>query len=252
MNPIQQIEAEEIAKATSGAGKDIPEFRPGDTLRVGVKVVEGERSRVQNFEGVCIARTSRGMGSNFTVRKISFGEGVETFRRIVAMRGIARVVVSTADLEARLAQWVTAPSAEGDAGGESEEDQQATYERPDLVGDYVAPRDEVEEQIAAIWRQLLGIQQVGVDDDFLDLGGHSLLATQLIARIRSRMQVNVSLEDVFRGPTVAELARLVGERMAAPASGEAVDAIRARVSQMSPEERQRLLEQARRSKREQS
>ncbi|MCB2072265.1 MAG: 50S ribosomal protein L19 [Novosphingobium sp.] len=77
MNLIQQIEAEEIAKATSGAGKDIPEFRPGDTLRVGVKVVEGERSRVQNFEGVCIARTSRGMGSNFTVRKISFGEGVE-------------------------------------------------------------------------------------------------------------------------------------------------------------------------------
>jgi large subunit ribosomal protein L19 len=77
MNLIQQIEAEEIAKATSGAGKDIPEFRPGDTVRVGVKVVEGERSRIQNFEGVCIARSNRGMGSNFTVRKISFGEGVE-------------------------------------------------------------------------------------------------------------------------------------------------------------------------------
>ena len=73
MNLIQQIEAEEIAKA----GKDIPEFRPGDTLRVGVKVVEGTRTRVQNFEGVCIARNNRGMGSNFTVRKISFGEGVE-------------------------------------------------------------------------------------------------------------------------------------------------------------------------------
>jgi len=73
MNLIQQIEAEEIDKAS----KDIPEFRPGDTLRVGVRVVEGERTRVQNFEGVCIARTSRGMGSNFTVRKMSFGEGVE-------------------------------------------------------------------------------------------------------------------------------------------------------------------------------
>ena len=73
MNLIQQIEAEEITKA----GKEIPEFRAGDTLRVGVKVVEGERTRIQNFEGVCIARTSRGMGSNFTVRKISFGEGVE-------------------------------------------------------------------------------------------------------------------------------------------------------------------------------
>ena len=73
MNLIQQIEAEEIAKAA----KDIPEFRPGDTVKVGVKVVEGTRTRVQNFEGVCIARSNRGMGSNFTVRKMSFGEGVE-------------------------------------------------------------------------------------------------------------------------------------------------------------------------------
>ena len=77
MNLIQQIEAEEIAKATTGADKAIPEFRAGDTLRVGVKVIEGERSRVQNYEGVCIARSNKGIGSNFTVRKISFGEGVE-------------------------------------------------------------------------------------------------------------------------------------------------------------------------------
>ena len=73
MNLIQQIEAEEIAKA----GKDIPEFRAGDTVRVGVRVVEGQRTRVQNFEGVVIARSNRGINSNFTVRKLSFGEGVE-------------------------------------------------------------------------------------------------------------------------------------------------------------------------------
>ena len=73
MNLIQQIEAEEIAKAA----KDIPDFRPGDSLRVGVRVVEGERTRVQAYEGVCIARSNRSIGSNFTVRKISFGEGVE-------------------------------------------------------------------------------------------------------------------------------------------------------------------------------
>ncbi len=73
MNLIQQIEAEEIAKAA----KEIPTFRPGDTVRVGVKVIEGERSRVQNYEGVCIARSNKGISSNFTVRKMSFGEGVE-------------------------------------------------------------------------------------------------------------------------------------------------------------------------------
>ncbi|ATY31746.1 50S ribosomal protein L19 [Sphingomonas psychrotolerans] len=75
MNVIQTLEAEQIAKFNET--KKIPEFRPGDTLRVGVKVVEGERTRVQNYEGVCIARANRGMGSSFTVRKISFGEGVE-------------------------------------------------------------------------------------------------------------------------------------------------------------------------------
>jgi len=75
MNLIQTIEREQIEQLT--AARAIPEFRPGDTLRVGVKVIEGERTRVQNFEGVCIARSNKGIGSNFTVRKISFGEGVE-------------------------------------------------------------------------------------------------------------------------------------------------------------------------------
>ena len=75
MNLIQQLEAEAIEQFSQS--KTIPEFRPGDTLRVGVKVVEGERTRIQNFEGVCIARANRGLGSSFTVRKISFGEGVE-------------------------------------------------------------------------------------------------------------------------------------------------------------------------------
>ena len=75
MNLIQTIEAEQIAKMTEG--RTIPDFRPGDTLKVGVKVIEGERTRVQNYEGVCIARSNKGIGSNFTVRKISFGEGVE-------------------------------------------------------------------------------------------------------------------------------------------------------------------------------
>jgi large subunit ribosomal protein L19 len=75
MNLLQQIEAEQIEKLK--AARAVPDFRPGDTLRVGVKVKEGDRTRVQQFEGVCIARANKGMGSSFTVRKISFGEGVE-------------------------------------------------------------------------------------------------------------------------------------------------------------------------------
>jgi large subunit ribosomal protein L19 len=75
MNIIQQYEAEQMARLT--ATRSVPDFIPGDTLRVSVKVVEGERTRVQAFEGVCIARSNKGLGSNFTVRKISYGEGVE-------------------------------------------------------------------------------------------------------------------------------------------------------------------------------
>ena len=75
MNLIETLEREAIDALTKE--KAVPEFRPGDTLRVGVKVVEGERSRVQMYEGVCIARANKGVSSNFTVRKMSFGEGVE-------------------------------------------------------------------------------------------------------------------------------------------------------------------------------
>ena len=75
MNIIEKLEAQEIAVLT--AGKTIPDFAPGDTLRVNVKVIEGTRERVQAYEGVCIARASKGVNSSFTVRKISFGEGVE-------------------------------------------------------------------------------------------------------------------------------------------------------------------------------
>jgi large subunit ribosomal protein L19 len=75
MSIIETLEKEQISKLT--AERPIPEFAPGDTLRVAVKVIEGTRERVQAFEGVCIARSNSGMNSSFTVRKISFGEGVE-------------------------------------------------------------------------------------------------------------------------------------------------------------------------------
>jgi large subunit ribosomal protein L19 len=75
VNLIQQLEKEQYDKLT--AGRDIPDFGPGDTVIVNVKVVEGDRSRVQAYEGVCIGRAGSGINENFTVRKISYGEGVE-------------------------------------------------------------------------------------------------------------------------------------------------------------------------------
>jgi len=75
MNIIQQLDKEQVAKLS--AGKEIPDFGPGDTVLVNVKVVEGDKSRIQAYEGVCIGRSGAGLNENFTVRKISYGEGVE-------------------------------------------------------------------------------------------------------------------------------------------------------------------------------
>ena len=101
MNLLQTIEAEEVKKLL--AQRAVPEFRPGDTVKVSIKVVEGERERVQAFEGVCIARKNAGINSSFTLRKISYGEGVERIfplysPRITAIEVMRRGAVRRAKL----------------------------------------------------------------------------------------------------------------------------------------------------------
>jgi large subunit ribosomal protein L19 len=101
MNLLQQIEHEQVEKLA--ANRPVPKFEPGDTVRVMVRVVEGERERIQAFEGVCIARKNAGINSNFTLRKISYGEGVERIfplysPRITAIEVVRRGVVRRAKL----------------------------------------------------------------------------------------------------------------------------------------------------------
>src|ERR1700738_4620179 len=101
MNLLQQLEREQVEKLA--ANRPVPKFEPGDTLRVMVRVIEGERERVQAFEGVCIARKNAGINSNFTLRKISYGEGVERVfplysPRITAIEVVRRGVVRRAKL----------------------------------------------------------------------------------------------------------------------------------------------------------
>ncbi len=123
MNIIQELEAAQAAKLA--AERPIPEFQPGDTVVVNVKVKEGERSRVQAYEGVCIARTGGGLNESFTVRKISYGEGVERVFPIYSpmidsIKVIRRGKVRRAKLyylrdrrgkSARIAEKMEAPSA---------------------------------------------------------------------------------------------------------------------------------------------
>ena len=101
MNVIETLEQEAVKKLL--AQRMVPEFRPGDTLKVSLKVVEGERERIQAFEGVCIARRNAGLNSSFTLRKISYGEGVERIfplysPRITAIEVVRRGAVRRAKL----------------------------------------------------------------------------------------------------------------------------------------------------------
>lgn len=123
MNIIQQLEQEQVASLSEG--KEIPDFHAGDTVRVDVKVVEGTRERIQAFEGVCIGRNNDGLNSSFTVRKISYGEGVERIfplysPRIASINLIRRGKVRRAKLyylrgrtgkSARIAEKVVARKA---------------------------------------------------------------------------------------------------------------------------------------------
>ena len=96
MNTIEKLEAEQMEKLA--AERPVPDFQPGDTLRVRVKVVEGTRERIQAFEGVCIARKNAGINSSFTVRKISYGEGVERVFPLYSPRIDGIEVVRTGDV----------------------------------------------------------------------------------------------------------------------------------------------------------
>src|SRR5438552_12508813 len=101
MNLLQQIEHEQVEKLA--ANRPVPKFEPGDTVRVMIRVIEGERERIQAFEGVCIARKNAGINSNFTLRKISYGEGVERVfplysPRITAIEVVRRGAVRRAKL----------------------------------------------------------------------------------------------------------------------------------------------------------
>jgi acyl carrier protein len=143
-------------------------------------------------------------------------EGVEAFERIVGT-GLPQVVVSTRDLQFLLyVQQVSllqaaqqgAQGTAGDAAGPST-DGGVRHPRPELANPHVAPRDDDERRIAAIWGALLGIEDIGVHDNFFELGGHSLLATRVLARLQDSVGVVLPLETIFDAPTVAKMAERV-------------------------------------------
>jgi len=142
-------------------------------------------------------------------------EGGEALDRVLACGAGGHVVVATGDLDARLDLWVRRdPALVRRTGG--------SHARPELETDFEAPRNPLEERVAAIWQELLGIESVGIHDNFFDLGGHSLLATQLLSRLRQELGVEVELQSLFAAPTVAGVAAAAAE---AGAESEAEPAV---------------------------
>jgi acyl transferase domain-containing protein len=138
-------------------------------------------------------------------------QGLEALRRIiVSCQKLPQIVVSTADLDTRISQWVKMESMLDHE--QRPADSAQLHQRPVLKTGYVAPVNETEATIADIWQGLLGIQQIGVQDNFFDLGGHSLIAIQVMSRLREAFQVDVPLRSIFETPTIAQLASVVAQK----------------------------------------
>jgi phthiocerol/phenolphthiocerol synthesis type-I polyketide synthase E len=146
-------------------------------------------------------------------------EGVEVFRRALAgAETTARWAISTADLGERIERSRAGLPLEAVAEAKPA---RAGHERPSLANAFVPPRSDGEQKIAAVWQELLGIEPVGIHDNFFDLGGNSLTAVRVISRLKGELGVDVSEVSIFEGPTVAALAKLlIPEPTAPPESPE--------------------------------
>jgi acyl carrier protein len=136
-------------------------------------------------------------------------EGAETVERVLSAGPETRLVISTADLEARLASWVTGPADEGATADDAGAAAGPRHARPEMHSDYKEPADDVERGVVGIWEDLLGIDGVGANDDFLELGGNSLLAVQVVSRLRQKFGINMPIQTLFEAPTPVQL----GERI---------------------------------------
>ena len=134
-----------------------------------------------------------------TSQGIRASEGPEALRRAMAL-GRAQVMVSSLPLQG-LIDRANAPVEQVSAG--------QSFERPDLDGTYVAPRNTIEERMAEMWQNLLGVSPVGVEDSFFDLGGHSLIAVRLFANVKREFKVEFPISVLFEAPTIAKCAALI-------------------------------------------
>jgi acyl carrier protein len=180
------------------------------------------------------------MGGTLAELSMTHEEGVEVFRQVLLMDNTSQVVISTGELQDRISQWVKLESLRGsedtDNGG-----QLTFYPRPDLQSDFVAPRNELEKAIIDIWQELLGVEPISIHDNFFELGGHSLLAIQVISRMRDLLQMDLSIEALFEGATVADLSLAIVKAQAEQVDSQDISDLLEEIMQLSDEDAKSML-----------
>jgi phthiocerol/phenolphthiocerol synthesis type-I polyketide synthase E len=184
-----------------------------DSFAANRHYANGRRWISVNWDGWLLSEDGR-LSSSFQTSLDRYAmrpsESTEAFMRILSRANVPQIAVSTWELSSRIEQWVTDQSRVKDISSK----EKATTEfhpRPDLGIAYVPPSNQLEEKIARIWQDLLGIEQLGIHDNFFDLGGNSLIALKVISHLKKELRIEIPIVSLFEGPTVKALAQVIGQ-----------------------------------------
>ncbi|MEL7407656.1 MAG: acyltransferase domain-containing protein, partial [Cyanobacteria bacterium J06558_2] len=176
-----------------------------------------------------------GIGASLSEYSLTPQEVGTATEEILSLPSGSQVIVSKGDLTARIERWLNSTLEEQQAANNISNIQ--PHARPNLTTEYIPPSNETEKAIAEIWQQVLGIDQVGVNDSFFELGGHSLLAIQTISRIREQFSVELPMSSILADtPTVANLATMIEKQQPQAEELATIEQLLTEVQNMSPEE----------------
>ncbi len=163
-----------------------------------------------NWDGWQFDETSErqgALGAEIAQLSILPDEGARAFERVFAAKGISQVLISTGNLQSRINKWIKLETIHQDEEAADGE----LHSRPNLPTAYVEPETELQKQVASEWQKLLGIEPIGIYDDFFDLGGNSLSGTQLISKMRETFQIELPLRSLFEDATISGVTKLIKE-----------------------------------------
>ncbi|MCD4692950.1 MAG: KR domain-containing protein, partial [Calditrichales bacterium] len=161
-----------------------------------------------NWDGWQFDETSEqqgALGAEIAQLSILPDEGAKTFERVFASKGISQILISTGNLQSRINKWIKLETIHQDEEAADGE----LHSRPNLPTAYVEPETELQKQVASEWQKLLGIEPIGIYDDFFDLGGNSLSGTQLISKMRETFRIELPLRSLFEDATISGVSKLI-------------------------------------------